>query len=88
MSRPPHKHKAPQVKTFWRRFCIEVAYIVASVKAIAVKFLDWEKTTRKGLRLLELTSKVTTEFAYNSTSRGLHKERYCRIDVISELKCM
>jgi len=22
------------------------------------------------------------------TSSGLHKERYCRIDVISELKCM
>jgi len=37
---------------------------------------------------LELTSKVTTEFAYNGTSRGLHKERYCRIDVISELKCI
>ena len=25
---------------------------------------------------------------YNGTSRGLHKERYCRIDVMSELKCM
>jgi len=37
----------------------------------------------------ELTSKVTTEFAYDGTSRGLHEERYCRIDVISELmKCM
>jgi len=30
------------------------------------------------------TSKVTTEFAYNGTSRGLHNERYCRIDVSSE----
>jgi len=33
---------------------------------------------------LKLTSKVTTEFAHNGTSRGLHKERYCRINVISE----
>jgi len=57
----------------------------ASVNAIIVKFLVWEKTTRKELQPLELTSKVTTEFAYNGTSRGLHKERYCRIDVISEL---
>jgi len=29
-------------------------------------------------------SKVTTEFTYG----GLNKERYCRNDVISELKCM
>jgi len=42
----------------------------------------------KELHPLELTSKVTTEFAYKDTSRGLHKERYCRIDIISELKCM
>jgi len=34
------------------------------------------------------TTKVTTEFAYNGTSRGLHNQRYCRIDVSSELKCM
>jgi len=54
------------------RCVIEVAYIFASVKAITV-------TTRKGLQPLELTSKVTTEFAYNGISRGLHKERYCRI---------
>jgi len=26
--------------------------------------------------ILALTSKVTTEFAYNGTSKGLHKERY------------
>jgi len=63
-------------------------YIFASVKAITVKFLVWENTTRKELHCLELTSKVTTEFAYNGTSTGLHKERYCRIDIISELKCM
>ena len=67
---------------------IEVACIFASVKAITVKFLVWENTTRKQLQPLELTSKVTTEFAYNGTSRGLHKERYCRIDIISELKCI
>jgi len=46
----------------------------------AVKFLFWENTTRKERQPLELKSKLTTEFAYNGTSRGLHKERYCRID--------
>jgi len=45
-------------------------------------------TTRKELHPLELTSKASTEFAYNGTSRRLYKERYCRIEVISELKCM
>jgi len=70
------------------RCFIEVAYIFASVKAITVKFLVWENTTRKELQPLELTSKVTTQFAYNGTSRGLHKERCCRIDIISELKCI
>jgi len=45
----------------------EVAYIFASVKAITAKFLVWENTTRKELQPLELTSKVTTEFAYNGT---------------------
>ena len=55
------------------RCVIEVAYIFASVKAITVKFLVWENTTRKDLQPLELTSKVTPEFAYNGTSRGLHK---------------
>ena len=70
------------------RCVIEVAYIFASVKAITVKFLDWENTTRMEFQPLELTSKVTTEFAYNVISRGLHKERYCRIDIISELKCI
>jgi len=40
------------------------------LKAIAVKFLVWENTLRKELHPLELTSKVTTEFAYNSTSRN------------------
>ena len=42
----------------------------------------------QGASPLELTSKVITEFADNGTSRGLHKKRYCRIDVISELKWM
>jgi len=41
---------------------IEVAYIFALVKAITIKFLVWEKTTRKELHSFELTSKVTTEF--------------------------
>jgi len=70
------------------RWAIEVAYIFASVKAIAVTFLVWENTTGKELHPLELTSKVTTEFACNGTSRGLHNEHYCPIDVSSELKCM
>jgi len=47
-----------------------------------------ENTTRKELQPLELTSKVTTEFAHNGTSRGLHKERYCGMDTIRELKCI
>jgi len=67
---------------------IEVTYIFASVKAIPVKCLVWENTARKELEPLELTSKVTTEFVYNGTSKGLHKERYCRIDIVSELKYM
>jgi len=70
------------------RCVIEVAYIFASLKAITVNFFVWEKTTRKELQPFELTSKVSTEFAHNGTSRGLHKERYCRIDIISELKCI
>jgi len=59
------------------RCVIEVAYIFASVKAITVKFIVWKNTTGKELHPFELTSKVTAEFAYNGTSRGLHKERYC-----------
>ena len=51
------------------RCAIEVAYIFASVKVITIKFLVWENTTRKELQFLELASKVTTEFAYNGTSR-------------------
>ena len=61
------------------RCAIEVAYIFASVKAITIKFLVWQKTRRKEL---------TTEFAYNGSSRGLQSEPYCGIDVISELKYM
>jgi len=70
------------------RCAIEVTYIFVSVNAIIVKFLFWEDTTRKELNPLVLTRKVTTEFAFDGTSRGLHKERFCRIDVISGLKCM
>jgi len=70
------------------RCVIKVAYIFASLKAITVNFFVWEKTTRKELQPFELTSEVTTEFAHNGTSRGLHKENYCRIDIISELKCI
>jgi len=70
------------------RCVIEVACIFASVKAITVKFFVWENPARKEIQPLELTSKVTTEFAHNGTSWALHKERYCRIDIISELKCI
>jgi len=62
--------------------------LIQSVKAFIIKFLVWENTTRKEVHPLELTSKVTTEFAYNGTSRGLYKERYCKIEVMSEWKCM
>ena len=61
---------------------------IQPIKAITAKFLVWENTTRKKLHPLELTSKVTTDFAYKGTSRRLHKGRYWRIEVISELKCM
>jgi len=48
---------------------IEVAHIFTSVKAITVKFLVWENTRRKERHPLELSSRVTTEFAYNGTCR-------------------
>jgi len=70
------------------RSVIEVEYIFALLKAITAKFFVWEKTTRKELQPFELTSKVTAEFAHNGTSRGLHEKHYCRIDIISELKCI
>jgi len=66
---------------------ISIQYI-QPVKAITVKFLVWENTIRKELQPLELTSKVTTEFSDNGTSRGLHKARHCRNKIMSELKCM
>jgi len=50
---------------------IEVAYRFVSVKAISVKFLVWENRTHKELQPLELTSKVTTEFAFHGTSREI-----------------
>jgi len=59
------------------RCVMEVAYTFVSLKTITVNFFFWEKTTRKELQPFELTSKVTTEFAHDGTSRGLHKERYC-----------
>jgi len=52
------------------------------LKGITVKFLVRENTTRKELHPLELTSKVTTEFAYNGSSRRL----YCTKNVIAESK--
>jgi len=61
---------------------------IQPVKAITITFLIWDNTTRKELHPLELTSTVTTEFVDSGTSRGLYKERYCRIEVISELKCI
>ena len=39
----------------------------------AVRFLVWENTTRKELQPLELTIKLTTDFAYNGISRGCIK---------------
>ena len=54
--------------------------LAGDVGDLAAKFLVWENTIRKELQPLELTSKLTTEFAYNGTSRGLYKERYFRID--------
>jgi len=81
----------------WLRLCLRAACFVLAGDMVpagttlvtpAAKFLVWENTTRKEFHPLELTSKVTTEFAYNGISRGLHKKRYCRFDVISELKCM
>jgi len=38
-----------------------------------VQVLVWESTTRKEPRHLELTSKVTTEFAFKGTPSELHK---------------
>ena len=61
----------------------KIIQYIQPVTANTAKFLVWENTARKKLHPLELTSKVTTEFAYNRTSRGLYKERYCRIEVIS-----
>jgi len=50
---------------------ISIEYI-EPVKAFSVN-LVWENTTRKKLYPLELTSKVTTEFVDNGTSR------YCTV---------
>ena len=61
---------------------------IQPVKAFTLKFLVLENTTRKELHPLELTSKVTTEVVYDGASRGLYIEGYCRIEVISQLKCM
>jgi len=35
----------------------------------------------RGTSPLELTSKVTTEFACNGTSRGLHEKRYAELTI-------
>jgi len=55
---------------------------IQPAKAITVKFLVWENTTRKKPHPLELTSKVTTEFADNGTSRVLYSMK----NVTAELK--
>jgi len=55
---------------------------IMPAKAITVKFLVWESTTRKKLHPLELTSKVTTEFADNGTYRVLYSIK----NVTAELK--
>jgi len=55
---------------------IDVTYISASVKAITVVSCLGEQNM-PGTSLLESTSKITTEFAYNGCSKGLHKKRYC-----------
>jgi len=55
---------------------------IQPIKAITVKFLVWENRTRKKLHPLELTCKVTTEFADNRTSRVLYSIK----NVIAELK--
>ena len=44
---------------------------IQPVNAITLRFLLWENTTRKKLHPLELTSKITTEFVHNGTSRVL-----------------
>jgi len=69
----------PSLLTIALRHRNRVAYMFASVKAITVKFLVRENTTRKELQPLELTSKITTEFAYNGTSGD------CIKNVIAEL---
>jgi len=80
--------KISQQTVFQSKVKIFSIQCIHPVKAITVKFLAWETTTHKEFHSLELASKASTEFAYNGTSRGLFKERYCRIEVISELKCM
>jgi len=66
------------------RYAIEVAYIFATVKSITVEFLVWENTTRKELHPFELTSTVTTEFAFKAPLGDCIKERHCGIDVRDE----
>jgi len=61
---------------------------IQPVREIILKFLVRANTIHKEFHPLELKSKETTEFACNGTSRVLDKQRYCRIEVIRELKCM
>ena len=58
---------------------ISIRYI-QPVKTITVKFFVCENTARKELHPLELTSKPSTEFAYNGTSGE------CIKNVIADLK--
>ena len=61
-------HPEPLLLTFALRHWSRV-HIFGSVKAITVKFLVWENTASMVLHPLELTSKVTAEFACNGNSR-------------------
>jgi len=58
------------------KFLLKKKFLNVKTLIITVRFLVWEKTSRKELHSLELTSKVTAEFAYNGISRGIHKKRY------------
>ena len=85
-------YNTPCPPTFFSWGCVfgevsklKVMFVTFCVKSFSSLMVGY---TRKELQPFELTSKVTTEFAHNGTSRVLHKERYCRIDIISELKCI
>jgi len=50
MSSPPHKRKAPLLKTFWRRLCLGLGgygldYITANEMQILIKFAENQNQT-------------------------------------------